>query len=599
MLWRLLYALFFLMLIRILFWMVNAEQFDWPGMDNAIRVLFWGSYFDIISLFYFLSPFILLQLFWVHFSKPALISKGLKIYFTFILFLLLTLSCIDAAYYPFAKTRLGAELFRMAGNEEISLWTYIADYWFYIPLILGMTWLVWKFYPEFKEVGRIKGYIQWPLSLVCIVLLVFTIRGGMRLKPLRSMDTALFVEAGYAPLAISTGFNFLESLQVEQITIPSYYSSRQMEEWMKNDYHMISQSKPAERNIVILILESFGREYCFPQTSEAISYTPFLQKLAQKSTFYEKAYANGTRSVDAIPAILEGVPKLTKTDFMYSNYIKNKTPGFTNYLKPKGYGCYFYHGGKNGTMGFESFLKSRGWNYSGKDQYQGKDADFDGQWGIYDGPYLHFVGEQLKRVKSPFIASVFTLSSHHPYQLPNQFKDSFKSTLKPIHKTIQYADQSLQQFFENIQDEAWFKNTVFIVTADHSSENFTKYYKASDAKYLVPLLVYDPQNERGLVDKNVIQHIDIVPLGLTVSGYEGEIFTLGTFFDRPEMKMAFQNEDGRYQVIMEWAKAGFNGKSLLGWSEHKDNTLDKATVEQRIKVKIQDYNYRMVYNKFY
>jgi phosphoglycerol transferase MdoB-like AlkP superfamily enzyme len=598
-------ALLLLSLTRIVFWVVNHSQFPWEGFFPALNVLFFGAYFDLISLFYCLSPFILLHLIpgtW--FFNPN-VQKGLRIFYSVILFLIITLTCIDAGYFPFSKARLGIELFQMAAEEDISITTYILDYWWFIPIILSLVYLSWKFFPKPNNISTIKWFFQVPINILFLGLLLLTIRGGLRLKPLRSIDTALFVPSPFASLAISSGFNFLESLQVETIKVPTYFSDNQMKQILESDYHEIKQSSNVKpKNIVILILESFGEEYSFPDTKDAISYTPFLQELSKQSTRYTQAYSNGTRSVDAIPAILEGVPKLTKTDFMYSNYIKNTTPGFPHYLKDKGYSCAFYHGGKNGTLGFEAFLKSRGWEYYGKDQFSGREQDFDGQWGIYDGPYLQYVAKQISKTKAPFVVSVFTLSSHHPYTLPPEYKDSFKSIKQPIHQTVRYTDNCLKQFFEVIKNEPWFQETIFIITGDHSSENFTKRYQGRDSKFEVPILVFDPSNPIAETLPGIIQHIDIVPLALQKAGFTGKIMTLGTWFNPNSQKLAFQNEDGNYQIISDFSTLTFDGSKpqykLLSELIGKNTAvLTEEFLVQQLKSKIQDYNYRLVNNKLF
>jgi len=598
---RLLLALLTLSLARIVFWIFNRQQFEWPGLETAASVLFWGGYFDIISLFYCLSPFILIHLIPGNWFFNFKVQKAIKIFYSTILFLLFTLTCIDAGYFPFSKSRLGIELFKMASTEEVSIFTYILDYWWFIPVILATIYTVWKLYPENLSKPRFRWYLQIPVNLLLLALLVLTIRGGLRLKPLRSIDTALFVQPAYAGLAISTGFNFLESFQVETIDVPNYFTQSQLDALMLKDYHLIDNSNTqTKKNIVLLILESFGKEYSFPETPEAISYTPFLQQLAEKSTLYNRSYSNGTRSVDAIPAILEGIPKLTKTDFMYSNYIKNTTAGFPYYLNKEGYSCHFYHGGKNGTLGFEAFLKSRGWNYYGMNEYTGHEDDFDGQWGVYDGPYLNSVAVSLSKLPSPFVASVFTLSSHHPYTLPATYKDSFLGVKKPIHKTIRYTDNCLRQFFNLVKDQPWFNETVFIITGDHSSENFTKRYQSRDGKFEVPILVYEPSKPEKKVVEDIIQHIDILPLALERAGYQGKVFTLGTYFEKPEDKLAFQNEEGSFQIIGQNYSISFDGqkagkKNILR-NEAKESDPDLLV---QLKAKIQDYYYRLVHNQLY
>lgn len=112
-------------------------------------------------------------------------------------------------------------------------------------------------------------------------------------------------------------------------------------------------------------------------------------------------------------------------------------------------------------MGFDNFSKAAGIdNYIGQNEYVGNKADFDGSWGIYDEPYLQYIANYLDTVKSPFFAGIFTLSSHHPYKIPNEYSGKFPKGNIPILESIGYADYALQQFFDRISKSDWYKNTL-------------------------------------------------------------------------------------------------------------------------------------------
>lgn len=587
---------------RFFFWIYNFDTFRFAGFPDFLNTFFWGSYFDLITLFYAFIPFTIFSFLPVKIYYNNNYQKALKIFFVLITCSLFVITMVDAAYFPFSKTRLGIEAFKMAASEEISIFKYITSYWYFLPLIALIFYAASRFYPYLKTYDRVKWHINLPLNLIVLFVFAFAIRGGFRLKPLRSIDTSLFVAPQYAQLAESTGFHLIESFSSETLELKNYFSASELENIMKNDYLKISSGSKKKKNIFIIIVESFGKEYTFPTGNIAKSYTPFLNELALKSEFYSKAYSSGTRSVDAIPAILEGVPKLTKTDFMYSNYISNTTPGFAFYLKEKGYVCSFYHGGSNGTLGFEAFLKSRGWDYFGKNQYTGNKSDFDGNWGIYDGPYLKYIKNQFSEIDKPFVTAVFTLSSHHPYKLPPDYKDSFKNIKKPIHKTVKYVDNCLRDFFKSIENEKWFKNTVFIITADHSAENFTRYYKSSSGKYEIPLLVYQPEKPMRDTVNTVIQQIDILPLALSKAGFDGKIFTIGNYYKPNNLKFSFHNEDGIFTAFTDSVFMTFDGrKSKFNniYNKQKPSADVKNKLENNLKQLIQDFNYRIIKNKFY
>jgi hypothetical protein len=116
-------------------------------------------------------------------------------------------------------------------------------------------------------------------------------------------------------------------------------------------------------------------------------------------------------------------------------------------------------------------------------------ANFDGSWGIYDIPFMQYFASELNIKKEPFFTTFFSLSSHPPYVLPKDYKHQFEKI--EIRETIKYTDDAMQKFFKSIQDKEWFKNTLFVITADHTSGvNYNKTYKNRIGRYAIPLLLF-------------------------------------------------------------------------------------------------------------
>lgn len=174
--------------------------------------------------------------------------------------------------------------------------------------------------------------------------------------------------------------------------------------------------------------------------------------------------------------------------------------------------------------------------------------------------------------------------------------------------------------FETIKNESWFNETIFIITADHSSENFTKRYQSKDGRYEVPLMVFEPEKvspkwskilnsdtidycssyvRYNEVSQKIIQHIDIIPLALERAGYKGKIFTLGSYFEPDQNEYAFQNEEGNYQLIYGNGILNFDGNRFKIIPKNFKEENPQFVPETLLKGKIQDYNYRMVNNKFW
>jgi phosphoglycerol transferase MdoB-like AlkP superfamily enzyme len=98
-------------------------------------------------------------------------------------------------------------------------------------------------------------------------------------------------------------------------------------------------------------------------------------------------------------------------------------------------------------MGFDAFANQSGFaDYFGKGEY-GNDDDFDGIWGIWDEKFLHYYSKKMSEFKQPFFTTLFTVYSHHPYQLQEEYQDKFKGGSLPIYRTIEYSDWALKRFF--------------------------------------------------------------------------------------------------------------------------------------------------------
>ena len=338
-------------------------------------------------------------------------------------------------------------------------------------------------------------------------------------------------------------------------------------------------------------------------------YTPFLDSLITHSYTSYNSFANGTKSIDAIPSILASIPT-THFHFSLSKYCTNKIDGIGKILSQEGYQTSFFHGAPNGSMGFESMNKLLGVaNYYGMDNYN-NNSDFDGMWGIWDDKFLTYFSDNLNQMQEPFFSSVFSCSSHHPYKIPKEFKNQFKKGKHPMHECVQYTDHSLKIFFENIKDKKWFNNTLFVITADHTNISFNPKYRSSIGIFRVPIIFYDPSNS-NLTEKShkIIQQIDIMPSILSYLNYNKPFFSLGNNIFGNENGFAI-NYNNDFQLIIDDKVIIYNETEekitkvfdLYNDINLKDNILykiDKSSLvkyENKIKSFIQTYNNRMINN---
>jgi len=252
------------------------------------------------------------------------------------------------------------------------------------------------------------------------------------------------------------------------------------------------------------------------------------------------------------PSILGGLPSLMPESFLESAYGKNDLVGLGTLLAPLGYTTSFFHGAANGTMRFDALMRRAGiQHYYGLNEYPNRAADFDGNWGIYDEPYLQYVVRELSRQKPPFAAAIFTLSSHHPYSVPAKYHGRFKKGTLAIHESIGYTDFAVGQFFESARQQPWYSNTLFIITGDHTSKLETAAYLNPLGQYRVPLLFFHPRGKITAVDTGrVTQHADILPSVLDYLQVQPERRLLfGTSIFRQSEGRAFLHINEQYWLV--------------------------------------------------
>lgn len=439
----------------------------------------------------------------------------------------------------------------------------IAEYWPGILLFVFVVFFLirlyrWLIVPIQFTFSRVIDYlIQIPVFFIVLALIVLSIRGGIQTKPISLVTAGKYAPAESAPIVLNSGFTLIRTIGKEGLSKKHFFQNAEEMKKYFNPEKKYTGKNFSHKNIVLIILESFSNEHLnslnTPKIlSEGQNFAPFLDSLIHEGFFCARAFANGKRSVEGIPAIISSIPTLMNTPFVLSPYINNKFNSLPQLLKNYGYRSMFFHGGQNGTMNFDSFASAAGFdNYYGKDEYPDK-ADFDGKWGIWDEPYLHYVAGMLNNEKQPFFATIFTLSSHHPYRVPEKYNSVLPDGPLPIHKAIAYTDLSLRKFFNSISDKPWYLNTIFVITSDHASEPYLDYYKSSAGLFSVPLLFYEPgSNLSGRNDK-VCQQTDIMPSILDYLGFTGTFSAFGnSIFDKDYNGYNLSYQSGTYQLISD------------------------------------------------
>ncbi len=336
-------------------------------------------------------------------------------------------------------------------------------------------------------------------------------------------------------------------------------------------------------------------------------YTPFIDSLMQHSKVNWYSFANGMKSIEAIPSVLTSIPGI-KEPFVTLRYTDNKLPSLPVMLQEKGYNTSFFHGAPNGSMGFQAFVNLIGvQKYYGKTEYA-NDADYDGIWGIWDEEFLQFWAQKMNTFKQPFMSTMFTVSSHDPYKVPQRYEGVFPKGNLPVHEAMGYSDHAVQKFFEKAKTMPWYKNTLFVITADHAAANaHYPEYQTSVGNFSIPILFYAPGDStvRGVDSTTLVQQIDIMPSVLGYLNYDKPYFAFGkNIFKKAPLNFAV-NYDGGYQWFNGPYILQFDGQKTVGlYNYQKDRLLKnnlagklpdvQRLMEAQVKAFAQQYINRML-----
>ncbi len=599
------------MVLRLVFYLFNYSTFAEADFSQTILAFAHGLRFDLAALTIINIPFILLSLFPHQNPGSTTFQRALLWLFILTNVPFIALALVDVEFFKFIGRRSSNEIFTITGDIANQLGQLASYYWYLgLGFILLVAALV-KVYPRTTtEPARQLSYVLRYLRLLLVAALaVLTIRGGIQLKPLRTSHAFILQPAALGHLTLNSPFTFIKSIGQQKLEEKNYFTDKQaLQQALKFDPEKYKnpQEPQLKENVVIIILESFSSEYV-GALNNGKGYTPYFDSLATKGILFRNNFANGRKSIEALPSVLAGLPSLMQSPYITSAYQTNTLHGLGSVLQQAGYKTAFFHGAANGTMGFNNFSKLAGIDsYYGLDEYPAelKDKDFDGQWGIFDEPYLQYVAKQITNIEQPFAATVFTLSSHQPYTVPAKYKGKFPKGNLEIHESIGYADYALHQFIKAAAKQPWYNNTLFILTADHTQMSSNPDYQNELGNYRVPLLLFHPGKQFKSIDpERVTQQADIFPTVVDYLNISTDLaLPFGTsVLDTASAGRAIFYNGNSYFMVQQNGVTELTPDDKVNFYTFPDLSpaAQKIKQEQQLKAYVQYYRNGLVNNDLY
>jgi len=626
---KLLYRIALLMVLfgisRLGFYFFNTEHFPDMTFFRFMRIMFGGLKFDFSGILFVNALYVLLYLLPLPFRQHKIYQSVLKWLFFITNGIAFAANTADFFYFDFILKRSTADVLMFAGEGNILtlFGLFMVDYWpGFVFVVFQMLILVYGYNRlKFNEIANPEKWSFYLSGLAWLLISVYFtivgIRGGFTgtTRPITLGNAGAYTEKPLEmAIVLNTPFTIIRTLNKTPLKEANYFNPEELEKIYSpiQKADTIGNFKPL--NVVVIIMESFAKEYVGALNKNLDNgtyqgYTPFLDSLIGISKSFNNAFANGRKSIDALPSVVASIPSMVNP-YVTSVYASNEINSMASLLKTKGYQTAFFHGAPNGSMGFDAFMKIAGYDqYFGMTEY-GNDADFDGSWGIWDEEFLLFMKNEFSKMKEPFLSTFFSVSSHHPFKVPERYVGKFKKGTIAFHIPIQYSDLALRHFFGEASKEPWFKNTLFVITADHSNEAYHPEYLTSIGNFSVPMVFYHPGNpEFKGMDSTVVQQMDILPTILHYLNYDGEYVSFGVnALDEEATHFAVNYNNSTYQIIKGNYVLQFVEEKTIGLYNYmldpllNNNLIGKvpeieAEMEKLLKAFIQQYNYRMIHNE--
>jgi phosphoglycerol transferase MdoB-like AlkP superfamily enzyme len=613
--------------VRLVFLVDHRGQFADSDTLTIVGAFIQGMRFDLSAIAYSNLPFILLSL-----APAALIAarwyqRTLMALFVGVNATAVVIMMGDVGYYPFTGTRVTMDVFALTGEATAQLDQLLVNFAGLVSVTLVLVAALVVLYPRGR--GRAPASAipatrrTLPRAalgvLAVLAVTVVAARGGVQKKPLNPIHAFTSGQHEVGILTLNSAFTLLHSPRERELEPVAFFADdREADALIRAPYGYAAaagaQQAGRAQNIVLLILESYGTEFWGGDSLEQPGLTPFLDSLRRHGVFLTNAFANGRRSMDALPSILLGVPLYSGRSIAVSGYQGNEWRGLGHFLEGAGFHTSMFHGAPKGTMYFDAIAAMSGiQDFYPLERFPAdvQRDGFDGHWGLFDEPALQFAARELTAHPEPWFSTLFTISTHHPYRVPVEYQDSLPVGSREIHQSVAYVDLAVRRFFETARSQPWFENTLFVITGDHTPPMRSPRYDTALGRYMVPVLLYHPTRPLPSVDSTrITQHVDLFATVLDYSGVRPErvpAFGRSIFSDVPGE--AVLTTDNAYWLVRKEGvveRMPDGAERVLAYERERTggapaelSAPSAEALSRRLLAHVQHYTMSMINNSFY
>ena len=613
------FAIWFLLMslaIRIIFITLQYDEVS-LNIFTVLGTLLTGLFFDIGTISFILFPSIIYYLIFPNKWIGSLMDKLFIWFFTSLgTFILIFTFFAELTFWDEFKTRFNfiAVDYLIYTHEVISN----IQQSYPLPLLVGgvalLTFIVLfifykkhAFHNTFTHTAKLKvrGTVFFIGLTLCLFFTIFI-----------TNNQAEWSKNRYnAEISKSGIYSFFAAFRNNQMKYDEFYTSIENKKafeivrnklkesnntFTKNGFSIhrrITDSVTTEskKNVVFILVESLSGSF-MKEFGNKNNITPFLDSLAQKSVFFENLYATGTRTVRGMEAMTLSIPPTPGQSIVKRPENQNLFT-VSNVFKEKGFTSNFFYGGDGyfdnmnsyfGGNGFNIYDRGRGSVLSDKikttrNNINDDEVTFENAWGICDEDIFNKmmkVADSHYQKKEPFFNFVMTTSNHRPFTYPDGKINIPSGTSRD--GAVKYTDYALKKMFEKAKTKPWFKNTVFIIIADHCASSAGK-DEIDVANYHIPAFIVDPSSNLNQKITKQCSQIDLFPTYFALQHWNYE----SDFFGKNVLNPTFEERAlmGTYRklVLMKQNKVMIlsdqKKKAFYTWNK-SDNSLKPLPIEK-------------------
>jgi phosphoglycerol transferase MdoB-like AlkP superfamily enzyme len=524
---------------RIIFIVYHIDKYKDIHAAEIIETFFKGIHLDLSVTGYILALPFLFFLFVILFPRSSgIYTQIIKYYHWVIISLVAILTSIDLSIYYEWGTKINSKAIEFVILSPGEAMASSAS----SPVLLMLAIIAFNASVGFIALNKFVKF-DYENSLtksdlvffpVFIFIDIILIRGGFQLAPINQSSVYFSDKPLLNHTAVNTEWNLIHSFIENHFSNENpyrYYDSKEAENKVHALYtesdstlKILNTSRP---NVMFIILESFTSDVVEAFGGEK-NVSPFLTAMTRDGVKFSNIYASGDRTDKGLIAILGAFPSQAVRTIIQQPDKFEKLNSLPRMLIDSGYTTSFFYGGESEFANFKSYLLSTGIQKV-IDKKDFSPEQMNSKWGAHDGFVFDKQLNSLKNESGPFFSVLLTLSSHEPFEVPVKSRFTGDDLPDKFRKAANYTDLCIGEFFAKAKLQSWYKNTLFIIVADHGHRLPSEYPNGYDpGKYRIPLLFYGEvikDEYRGKTINKIgsqtdIAHTLLKQLNINTSGFE-------------------------------------------------------------------------------